>query len=182
MQLISVNVGKPLPIKAKSGVTGIYKLPQSGPVQIGWLGLEGDAICDTENHGGRDQAVYVYGTTDYDWWSKELGRTLEPGTFGENLTISELESTRFAAGDQLRVGAVLLEVTFPRVPCVTLATRMGDPKFVKRFRYAERPGLYCRVLVPGEVSAGAPVRVELTRDDTLTMRDMFRQFYEKNPG
>jgi MOSC domain-containing protein YiiM len=184
MQLISVNVGKARAIQnaKSSSVTGIYKIAQTTPVQINWLGLEGDAICDTENHGGVDQAVYVYGTRDYDRWAQELGRALEPGTFGENLTISDLESARFAVGDQLRVGAVLLEVTSPRVPCVTLAARMGDPTFVKRFRYAERPGLYCRVLVPGAVSAGAPVSVELSRNDTITMRDMFRQYYEKNPG
>lgn len=181
MQLLSVNVGKEQPIARakKYGKTGIYKIPQTTPVQIHPLGLEGDAIVDTENHGGLDQAVYVYGTPDYNWWSRELERELLPGTFGENLTITDLESATFHIGDQLRVGAVLLEVTYPRIPCVTLAARMGDPKFVKRFRYAERPGLYCRVLETGAVQAGDPVALELRMHDNLTALDVFRRFYQK---
>jgi MOSC domain-containing protein YiiM len=181
MQLLSVNVGKAQVISngGKSGETGIFKMPQAGGVQIHPLGLEGDAIVDTENHGGLDQAVYVYGTPDYDWWSRELRRKLTPGTFGENLTITDLESATFHIGDRLRVGAVLLEVTYPRIPCSTLAARMGDPTFVKRFRYAERPGLYCRVLEPGAVQAGDPVTLERRMSENITALEMFRQFYQK---
>lgn len=177
MHLVSVNVGQPRPIKAKSGMTGIYKQPQSGPVQVGRLGLAGDAIIDVENHGGVDQAVYLYGTPDYAWWSAELGGQLAPGTFGENLTISELVSADYSIGDRFYVGAVLLEVTSPRIPCVTLATRMGDPKFVKRFAAAERFGLYCRVITPGVVQAGDPVAYAPYVGDTVTALAMFQRFY-----
>lgn len=138
MQLVSINLGAPRAIEyaQKSGTTGIYKLPQSGPVEITPLGLPNDAIIDVENHGGPDQAVYVYGLPDYDWWAAQLGRPLPPGTFGENLTLSEFESAACAIGDYLQVGAVRLQVTAPRIPCSTLAARMGDPAFVKRFRAA----------------------------------------------
>ncbi|MHB8627092.1 MAG: MOSC domain-containing protein [Aggregatilineales bacterium] len=182
MQLLSVNVGKMQPIEngKKSGKTGIYKIHTSAPVQIGRLGLEGDTIVDTENHGGEDQAVYVFGSIDYEWWSSELGRDLPPGTFGENLTISELESAPVNVGDRLRVGAVLLEVTAPRIPCVTLAARMGDPTFVKRFRHAERPGLYCRVIEPGAVCTGDPVSLAPYQGETVSALDLFRLFYNNN--
>lgn len=180
MHLISVNIGKPQPIKAKSGTTGIYKLPQSAPVQIGRLGLEGDAIVDVAHHGGEDQAVYVFGMPDYEWWSNELKRDLAPGTFGENLTISELESTAFNIGDRLQVGAVLLEVTSPRIPCVTLAARMGDSRFLVRFRDAERFGLYCRVIVTGAVQAGDAVRIERFEGEAFPALEMFRLFYTKD--
>ena len=179
MRLIAVNVGKARPIaNAKSsGVTGIFKEPQSGSVPIGPLGLAHDSICDTENHGGPDQAVYVFGTPDYAWWEKELGRTLQAGTFGENLTITGLESATFSLGDRLRVGEILLEVTGARIPCVTLAARMGDQAFVKRFRFAERPGLYCRVIETGDVQAGDPVSVEPTQRPTENVITLFREFY-----
>ncbi len=182
MQLLSVNVGKVQPIEngKKSGKTGIYKIPTSAPVQIGRLGLEGDAIVDTENHGGEDQAVYAFGSADYEWWSSELGRDLPPGTFGENLTISELESAPVNIGDRLRVGAAVLEVTAPRIPCVTLAARMGDPTFVKRFRHAERPGLYCRVIEPGAACAGDPVSLMPYHGETVSALDLFRLFYDNN--
>ena len=103
------------------------------------MGLESDTICDTENHGGVDQAVYVYGVPDYDWWAEALAKPLQPGTFGENLTVSDLESAGLQVGDRLEVGTVVLEVTSPRVPCVTLAARMEDPTFVKRFRAGGAP-------------------------------------------
>ncbi len=179
MQLFSVNIGRGQPLQnAKaSGKTGIYKLPVSAPVQVTSNGLAGDAICDTENHGGVDQAVYVYGTPDYVWWSGVLGRELSPGAFGENLTITGLESARLCIGDRLHVGSVILEVTAPRIPCVTLAARMGDPSFVKRFREAERPGLYCRVIQEGDVQVGDPVTLERYRGETITAIELFRDFF-----
>lgn len=180
MQLISVNIGQARRItNAKAiGKTGIYKLPVTTPVRVGTDGLTDDAICDIENHGGMDQAVYVYGTTDYAWWSAELERELAPGIFGENLTISDLASADFYIGDQLHIGAVVLEVTAPRVPCVTLAVRMGDPRFVKRFRAAERPGLYCRVLHTGAVQVGDEVSVERYGREKITVIEMFRDFFD----
>ena len=160
MKLISVNIGKAQAIGAKSGQTGIYKQPVQSSVAVSRLGLEQDTICDTENHGGVDQAVYVYGELDYAWWSQTLGKDLHPGTFGENLTVSGLESAPLQLGDRFTVGEVRLEVTSPRVPCVTLAARMEDPAFVKRFRQAERPGVYCRVVQPGQVQVGDEVTLQ----------------------
>jgi MOSC domain-containing protein YiiM len=179
MQLISINIGHAHIIRnAKaSGTTGIYKSPVDGPVEITALGLAGDVICDSANHGGVDQAVYVYGTSDYAWWSAELERDLAPGTFGENLTISELESARLYIGDRLHVGSIVLEVTAPRIPCATLAARMGDPTFVKRFRYAERPGLYCRVMQEGIARVGDRVRLERYAGETISAIEMFRDYY-----
>jgi MOSC domain-containing protein YiiM len=124
--------------------------------------------------------VYVYGLRDYAWWSQALGCELAPGTFGENLTIAGLESARFRIGDRLHAGAAILEVSAPRIPCSTLAARMGDPLFAKRFRYAERPGLYCRVIVEGPVQAGDTVTVEPYTGETLTIAEMFRDSYDSS--
>ncbi len=177
MRLVSVNIGKAQAIEAKSGQTGIFKRYQEGPVRITAGGLAGDAICDTENHGGVDQAVYVFGAPDYVWWSETLGRELLPGTFGENLTVSDLESANLNVGDRLHIAEVVLEITAPRIPCVTLATRMGDPAFAKRFRHAERPGVYCRVLREGSVQAGDEVTIEPYSGERLGVLEMFRDFY-----
>lgn len=179
MQLVSVNIGaaEPIAYAKASGMTGIYKRAAGGPVFVGELGLAGDTICDTENHGGADQAVYVYGATDYEWWSSELGRELAPGTFGENLTIAGLESAQLAIGDRLQIGELTLEVTAPRIPCVTLAQRMGDPAFLKLFRSAERPGLYCRVLREGFVQAGDAVALVPYAGERVLAIELFRDFF-----
>lgn len=179
MIVLSVNIGRATAIQTAKSTrqTGIYKLPVSGPVRVTSLGLEGDAVCDSKHHGGVDQAVYVFGAPDYAWWSAELGRELPPGTFGENLTIDGLESATFSIGDRLRLDEVVLEVTAPRIPCATLAARMGDPAFVKKFRRAERPGLYCRVIQEGRVRAGETVTLERYAGSPLTALEMFRDFY-----
>jgi MOSC domain-containing protein YiiM len=184
LRLLSVNVGGEAPIEGarKSGKTGIFKRPVEGPVGITPDGLAGDTISDQENHGGPDQAVYVFGAPDYGWWSENLGRDLRPGHFGENLTVSGFESAGACVGDRFAVGSVVLEVTAPRIPCLTLAVRMGDPAFLKRFRRAERPGVYCRVVRAGEVSAGDLVEYEPYARARLPVLEVFRAFFDGNPG
>ena len=182
MQLISVNIGQERTQQngARLETTGIYKLPTDLSAQVTSLGLKGDFVRDTKNHGGPDQAVYIYGAADYAWWSQELGREIVPGTFGENLTVSELESTQFNIGDRLQIVSVILEVTAPRIPCGTLAARIGEPKFVKRYRLAGRPGLYCRVIQEGAVRVGDEVRVEPYTGESISIAEMFHNYYEKD--
>ena len=179
MKVISVNVGKVGTVQRKlyREKTGIFKIPAEGAVQINKLGLVGDVILSEKHHGGPDQAVYIYGDADYDWWRNELGFELAPGIFGENLTISGLESAAFAIGDILYIGEVTLQVTAPRFPCKTFSARMEDPQFIKKFRAAERPGLYCRVLQKGKVQNGDPVRVEKDEEKSVTILDVYRDHY-----
>jgi len=182
MQLISINIGQKQTLQNgdELEITGIYKLPVRESVQVTSLGIKEDFIGSPKHHGGLDQAIYVYGMADYEWWSTELGRTIGAGTFGENLTVSDLESAKFNIGDYLHVGAITLQVTAPRIPCGTFARRMEDSKFVKRFRAAERPGLYCRVIKEGIVKAGDEVRVEAYTGETISLVQMYRDYYEKN--
>ena len=182
MNLISVNLGQERTLQRKGRVeqTGIFKFPTNEAVKITKLGLEGDVIVSKKDHGGPDQAVYVYGTADYEWWSKELGREIAPGTFGENLTISELESAHFNVGDYLHLGEVTLQVSAPRIPCGTFAARMDDSQWVKRFRHAERPGLYCRVIREGFVKTGEIVSMENYTGETISILQMFRDYYERD--
>jgi MOSC domain-containing protein YiiM len=182
MNLISVNLGQERTLQRKGRVeqTGIFKFPTNGAVKITKLGLEGDVIVSKKDHGGPDQAVYVYGAADYEWWSKELGREIAPGTFGENLTISDLESAHFNVGDYLHIGEVTLQVSAPRIPCGTFAARMDDSQWVKRFRHAERPGLYCRVILEGFVKTGEIVSMENYTGETISILQMFRDYYERD--
>jgi MOSC domain-containing protein YiiM len=179
LRLLSVNIGAARQMAAAkvTGTTGIYKGAAAGAVEITTLGLSGDAVCDTKNHGGPDQAVYVYGQRDYEWWSAECAQPLTPGTFGENLTIDGLASADLQIGDRLAIGPVVLEVTAPRIPCHVLATRMEDAQFVKRFKDAARPGAYCRVIAAGEVSAGMAVVLTSHGGPTLPLIEMFAEYY-----
>ena len=181
MKLISINAGKKhtLVNKGKTEITGIYKNPLAGAVHITKLGIADDYIGSPKHHGGPDQALYVYGEADYQWWEKEIGTKLGPGMFGENLTISELACGGFNIGDYLYIGNVTLQVTAPRIPCGTFASKMEDPQWVKKFSAAERPGFYVRVLQEGELSAGEEVRVEKYTGATLSLVQVYRDHYDK---
>jgi MOSC domain-containing protein YiiM len=159
MEVVSVNVGRlrPLVVSGREVQTGIFKEPVEGRVAVGAMGLDGDVQADRRVHGGEDQAVYAYAVEDVEWWESELGRELGPGFFGENLTLRGVDVNALRPGDRITAGGVTMEATKQRQPCQKMATKAGDPKFVKRFAKAGRPGMYLRVVEPGEVAAGDPV-------------------------
>lgn len=169
-RVLSVNVGRERPITAKGGTTGIDKRPVDGPVAVrapgpklagrtGASGLAGDHISDTAHHGGDDQAVYAYAREDLDAWGRELGRELPGGTFGENLTTVGVDVNGAVVGEVWEVGTALLQVSAPRIPCVTFAVWLGERRWVPRFTEVRTPGAYLRVLRDGHVAAGDAVRV-----------------------
>jgi len=182
LRIVSVNAGRSelMRIGARTVETGIRK----GAVErghVGPLGLVGDVVADVQNHGGPDQALYLYSSDDYAFWAGELGGTPEPGTFGENLTLSSFGTEPIRIGDRFRVGAALVEVTAPRIPCSVFATRMGEPDWVQRFADARRPGLYVRVLDPGEVTAGDPVERLAGGNGHPTVVELMDVWYDKEP-
>lgn len=183
MRIISINIAQPelIPGAEAAGPSGIFKRPQSGAVGVTEAGLIGDSICHTKDHGGRDQAVYAYGSVDYAAWQQTLGRNLDPGTFGENLTVAGMSSD-LKVGDRLTVGNVLLEATAPRIPCANFAARMEDRGFAKAFRNAARPGVYFRVLQSGAISPGDSATLESQPDDAVSILELFAAYYDANPS
>lgn len=183
MEVFSVNIGNKRTLSGRSfkGSTGIFKEPVAAAVAVSTLGLEADAVCNGRHHGGPDQAVYLYREEDYGWWSEQLGREIGPGTFGDNLTLRGLPEANLVIGSRLRLPYLLLEVSAPRIPCNTLAERMGDPAFAKAFVAAERPGIYCRVIETGNVRAGDSFSLEAFAGNQVSTLDLFRASYRK-PG
>ncbi len=158
--VLSVNIGTAKPIAAKTGMSGIFKAPHSGPISVSKSGMAGDAIVDVQHHGGLDQAVYVYCQSDYDWWQSHHGITPCPGLFGENLTIQGMQTSDAHVGARLLTGGLVLEITAHRTPCQTLAARLNDSTFPKRFWRSRRTGFYCRVIQGGTVQAGARMQFQ----------------------
>jgi MOSC domain-containing protein YiiM len=137
------------------GVTAIDKRPIDGPVRVHKLGLHGDIQASRIHHGGVDQALYAYSQDDADYWVGELQRELPPGTFGENLRVTGVETSKAVIGERWKIGLdVEVEVTSPRVPCATFQRRMDEAQWVKRFTEAGRVGTYLRVIRTGTIQAG----------------------------
>ena len=156
----SVNVGLPRQVewRGQTVTTAIWKEPVAGAIRVEGVNLVGDDQADRRVHGGADKAVYAYATEDYDWWSAKVG-PLGPGTFGENLTTSDVDLTGAFVGDRWHVGSAVLEVSQPRTPCFKLGIRMGDDTFTRTFALAGRPGAYLRIIQPGLIGAGDQIRV-----------------------
>lgn len=133
--------------------TGFYKQAVAGPVAVTADGVAGDVIGDRSRHGGPDQAVYFFSAQDAAWWAGELQREVPAGYFGENLTLDRFWPD-VRIGDRLHIGSLVLEVSFPRIPCATLAARVGDVQFLKAFVAANRAGVYARVIQPGVIASG----------------------------
>jgi MOSC domain-containing protein YiiM len=191
MELLSVNVGRPRPNPWKRlPATGIDKRPVEGPVAVtapgpkgtGEVGVAGDRAHDVKHHGGTDQAVYAYAREDLDMWAAELDRPLDNGEFGENLTTSGLDVNGALIGERWRIGPdVVLEVSCPRTPCVTLQGRLGVEGFIDRFTRAALPGAYLRVIEPGDIRAGDPVTIVERPAHDVTIQLAFRAL-TREPG
>jgi MOSC domain-containing protein YiiM len=152
----SVNIGRPRQVRwhDRTVTTAIWKHPVTGRVPATGVNLDGDDQADRRVHGGPTKAIYTYAMEDYRWWADQLGSPLEPGTFGENLTLTAVDLTAAVVGERWQVGTTTLRVTEPRIPCFKLGIRMDDARFVKQFADAGRPGAYLAIEQPGEVGAG----------------------------
>lgn len=171
--LASINIGTPKQIGVRKGrpvMSAIDKRPVPGPHTVEGVNVTGDEQADLRVHGGIDKAVYAYADEDTAWWSAELDRELWPGAFGENLTTRGVDCTNAVIGERWRIGSALLEVCQPRQPCFKLGLHLGDPKMLKRFAQASRPGAYLRILEPGELEAGDTIEIVDVPDHGVTIR------------
>jgi MOSC domain-containing protein YiiM len=173
--LLSVNTGRPQQISVRRGrplMSAIGKAPVEGRVRVDGVNVAGDDQADRRVHGGPDKAVYAYASEDTAWWEAELGRTLAPGMFGENLTTEGVDVSGAVIGERWQVGTVELEVCQPRLPCAKLGLRFGDPMMVRRFGEARRPGAYLRIVREGEIAAGDTIEVVHRPVHGVTVRDV----------
>jgi MOSC domain-containing protein YiiM len=77
-------------------------------------------------------------------------------------------------GERWVIGGALLEVRQSRTPCYKLGLRMGDPRFVRTFARADRPGAYLAILREGDVGAGDAVEIVHRPDHDVTVALMHR--------
>ena len=175
-KVLSVNVGLPREFEynGRPARSAIWKSPVAGRVAARGVNLAGDDQADRGAHGGPDKAVYAYAVEDLGWWAQQLGRPLQYGGLGENLTTEGIAVNEALVGERWAIGTTVLEVSEPRVPCWRLGVRMNDKLFPRRFTEALRPGAYLRILVEGDVGAGDEIQVLERPDHELTVRDVLR--------
>ena len=161
-KLSSVQIGRIAPLGPDGVPSGFVKSPVLNRMQVEALGLAGDEQADLTVHGGPEKAVYGYALGHYPAWRAEYPEhveTLNPGAFGENLTIDGLTEDDLFVGDVHRIGSALLQVCQPRQPCYKFALHFQDNRMPKAMVKSGRAGWYYRVLEAGDL--GADDNVEL---------------------
>ena len=124
-------------------------------------GLEGDRQRDLRYHGGPERAVCLYALERLLELQAE-GHPVFPGSVGENLTVFGLEWSGLAPGARLALGdEAVVEVTSYTAPCKQIAGSFRGGEF-RRISQRVHPGdsrLYARVLRPGLLAVGHPVKL-----------------------
>ncbi len=160
IRIEAIFVGEPKSITDEKGtwLSAIFRTRVEGPIELGERGLTGDRVADTKNHGRPGQAVCVHPIIHYDFWNAaydlEGERSLNPGSVGENWTISGGDEETVFCGDVYRVGTAIVQVSGPRGPCWKQERKLGLAGFLKRTIDSMRTGFYLRVLQTGIVSTG----------------------------
>ena len=139
---------------------GVPKLPVDQAF-ITKDGLDGDRQRNRRVHGGPDRAVCLFSFELIEALRAE-GHAIQPGSTGENVTISGLAWTDVVPGSRLRIGSVRLEITGYTAPCEHNARWFQEGNFT-RISQRTHPGwsrVYARVLDEGMVTCGDPVILE----------------------
>jgi MOSC domain-containing protein YiiM len=160
--------------------TAIGKAPVAGRVRLTRLGLVGDQQEDLSHHGGPDRALCSYVADHAEAWVRALGRRPEPGLFGENLTVQGIDESQVHCGDRFRLGTAVIEITTPRIPCMTLTRRLGYPDAIPFIRSLGWCGWYARVIEEGEAKAGDALELIHADPHAVSIREIYGLNSEKS--
>jgi len=137
---------------------GVPKTPVDEAI-VGQRGLVDDHQADRVHHGSPDQALCLYSLEVIERLQAE-GHPIEPGSAGENLTVTGLDWKRMVPGTRVTVGdEIEVEITDYATPCSKNAGWFVDGEF-SRMHQRSHPGdsrVYARVLTGGMVRSSDPV-------------------------
>ena len=160
--------------------TAIGKRPLTGPVRFTRLGLVGDEQVDVDHHGGPDRALCAYVADHHPGWVGALGAKPTAGLFGENLTVQGIDETQVHLGDRFRIGSAVIEITTPRIPCMTLTRRLGYAEAIPFIRALGWCGWYNRVVEEGVAEAGDELELVHSDPAGVSIRELYGLNSEKS--
>ncbi|MEU5261846.1 MOSC domain-containing protein [Amycolatopsis sp. NPDC021455] len=174
MELAGVYVGEPSVLgyrRERPVLSAITKARVTAPeLALTELNLDGDRQADLKVHGGVDKAVYVYPAEHYPAWAAD-GFDVEPGGFGENVSVTGATEAGVRIGDVWAWGDALVQVSQPRQPCFKLAMKTGRKDVGPAMIDSARSGWYLRVLRPGTVPTSGAIEL-VERADAPTVEEV----------
>lgn len=139
--------------------TSIFKEPLSKAAFATRFHLTGDGQADLVHHGGLDKALNAYSFEHYAFWEQNLGATLPPSAFGENLTVKGMLESDICVGDIYRIGEAVVQVSQPRVPCFKINIRFARKDVLSKVVETGYTGFYLRVLEEGSIAPDSKIEL-----------------------
>lgn len=140
-------------------------------------GINNDSISDEKNHGGIEKAVFANAFSNYEIWENFLGKKLNIGDMGENLTIKNFHEHSVCIGDIHHIGSCVLQVSQPRKPCAKLYKIHKHKDFTKFIFSCGLSGWYYRVLKAGECSLNDSIKVEKFENARVSIMQLNKLFF-----
>jgi len=157
--LVSLNIALPEKINLNGGnkklLTGFFKKRVDVRIFLDESGFHGDGVGDSRIHGGQDLAVCAYFVDHFPFWQAELDREMNPGAFGENLSLSGINEKQINIGDIFRLDEAEIEVSQPRQPCHKLNKVFNLQEMACKVQKTGYTGCYFRVKKTGWVDPGS---------------------------
>lgn len=140
---------------------GVPKLPIDRAV-VDESGIIGDEQADRVHHGHPDQALCLFSLEVIEKMRSE-GHPIQPGSAGENVTVSGLDWRTVVPGLTMTLGEVRIEITGYATPCAKNAGWFIDGRY-NRMHSTKHPGesrVYASVITGGEIFPGDPVELDV---------------------
>ena len=184
MARVSIFVGTIKALPESGRPTGIYKLPVSDSIALGFEGFEGDQQADRKVHGGPEKAVHLYPASHYAKLADrfpDVASDLVAGSLGENLSTNDLDESDVRIGDIWQLGTAKIQVCQPRNPCWKIDDKFSCEGMAVHIAEHRLTGWYWRVIEPGHVNAGDPLILVQAAIDTLTLSEAMLLWQEHRP-
>ncbi|MEO8217820.1 MAG: MOSC domain-containing protein [Acidobacteriota bacterium] len=124
-------------------------------------GLVGDTQAELEVHGGPERALSLFSLEVISMLQEE-GHPIEPGSTGENITISGMDWSHVVPGTRLHIGdEVQVEISNFAPPCKTIIDSFVDGEFVRISHrlHPDQSRVYARVLKTGMIRQGDAISI-----------------------
>jgi len=182
LKILSTNIAKPgfVTINGETQRTGIHKKPTSTPIYLEKENVKGDEVTNRKVHGGEFKACYLFSADHYQHWENLYPNlSWHYGMLGENLTVEGLDETQLYVGDIYKVGNAIIQVTQPREPCTTFASKMGTINIMEQFIAHGKPGTYTRVLQEGNVTVGDTFELIEKAKNSISIANFFKLIFDR---
>ncbi|MDR4889858.1 MOSC domain-containing protein [Fredinandcohnia sp. QZ13] len=142
-------------------------------------GFRGDGVADLKHHGGPDRAVCVYPFEHYSLWESEFLVQFPLPTFGENLTLTNMEEKDVCIGDIYQIGDAVIQITQGRIPCSTITKRTNNPYLLKMMVQTGFTGYLARVLNEGMVRMDSTISLVERNSKQVSILEANEIYYKK---